>query len=228
MQVLSTKKLSPAQREILASPKIRVVDYDAIKIVEKPFELPSEMKSVIFTSQNSVKFFLKKAEEKDIKLEDLEAFCVGEKTTALLRKHQIKVFAETHYAEDLVKILATKGASRDFSFFCGSLRRDTIPEGLKQNEIRFTEIQMYDTVAQPQKWKEDFEAVLFYSPSGVESFFLENVFSGKTQAVCIGSTTAKAAKKFTPAIEIAEKPTVESVLEKARELLLFNKKTSGN
>jgi hydroxymethylbilane synthase len=53
--------------------------------------------------------------------------------------------------------------------------------------------------------------VLFYSPSGIESYLEEN--STEKVAFCIGETTAVAARKHFDKVEVANMPDVESVLE---------------
>ena len=54
--------------------------------------------------------------------------------------------------------------------------------------------------------------MLFFSPSGVESYTLKNDLNDVT-AFCIGKTTAAAAKKYTDSIVIAKETTIESVLK---------------
>jgi hydroxymethylbilane synthase len=53
--------------------------------------------------------------------------------------------------------------------------------------------------------------VLFYSPSTVESYLQKN--TADKVAFCIGASTAKEAKKHFEKVEVAQLPTVESVIE---------------
>lgn len=65
-----------------------------------------------------------------------------------------------------------------------------------------------------QKW----DGILFFSPSGVESFVLENNLANSA-VFCIGETTAAAAKKYTSSVIVANSTTVESVIAKAVKAL---------
>ena len=57
-----------------------------------------------------------------------------------------------------------------------------------------------------------FDAVLFYSPSGVQSFIEDNE-TNESIAFCIGQTTANEAKKHFSKVEMSSMPTIESVIK---------------
>lgn len=217
MHVLSTKTLEEHQKKILENTGINLSCYDAIQIKEIDFILPEKLTHCIFTSQNSVRLFMKKVSCKDIS--NIQAYCVGVKTAKALKSHGIAVVKQTDYAAELVRYLKKNHVEKQFDFFCGKLRHDTIPKGLAQNDILFKETILYDTLITPKQYSIDFSAVLFYSPSGVRSFFNCNTFNSKTVAVCIGTTTASEARKFTDNIKISDTPTIESVLWKTIELI---------
>ena len=52
--VLSTKKLTSFQKDLLRHAAVSLVDYNAIKIDFVPFEIPQNIQNAIFTSQNAV------------------------------------------------------------------------------------------------------------------------------------------------------------------------------
>ena len=62
---------------------------------------------------------------------------------------------------------------------------------------------------------EQFDAVLFLSPSGVESFFAANKLKDETVCCCMGTTTASALReKFSTAKIISPKePSPESMID---------------
>ncbi len=204
--ILSTKKLTTAQENLLLQAKIGLVSYSAIAIESTPApSLPKNIENAIITSQNTFKAIQNKTTIKN-------AFVVGEKTATLLEKNGINVKIHTHYAADLVNEIKNKYAHKHFIFPCSSKRRDTIPEGLRNNKISFTEIEAYKTTLCPKKFNQIFDGILFFSPSGVESFYAENTISAKSVLFCIGTTTASAAKKYSENIVIASKPTIESII----------------
>ncbi|MTH17932.1 uroporphyrinogen-III synthase [Flavobacterium sp. LC2016-01] len=213
-QILSTKILSPLQKQELTKAGIEVIEADFIKTENKPFELKNLNESLIFTSQNAVYSVLSNPESEKLKTKNV--YCVGLKTKILLSENGFNVVAYTGYASDLAEIITLIYRNESYTFFSGNLRRDTLPNALKEAGIKLNEIQVYDTSLQPQKIKTAVDAILFFSPSGVESYLKENTIKKET-CFCIGETTAEALHKITKNIIIADQPTVEDVIEDVLE-----------
>ena len=218
--ILSTKILSLAQKERLLNAGIAVVSFDAIKMQHHTFTLDSEFHNLIFTSQNAVTAFLQNLEHrKNVDKSQFNCFCVGEKTASLLEENGVKVVEQANYGADLAKIIANSYKNQSFLFLCGNLRRDEIPDLLIEHQINFKEIIVYTTLLNPKAFDRHFDGVLFYSPSGVESYTASNSLDNCT-AFCIGNTTAEAVKTHSYNIVIANKPTVENIL--AQVIKTFN------
>ena len=222
--VLSTKKLAENQRSLLLNAGLALVEYNAIKISFVPFEAPINIENAIFTSQNAVLSI----QNSELRIQN--CFCVGEKTKSLLKENGLNVIKMTEYASELADYLVKNQKDRYFHFFCGNLRSDEIPSKLKDNNIAFEEIQVYKTTLTPKKFERHFDAVLFFSPSGVRSYCEVNLQGGLRQHlagsgdfqsifVCIGTTTASEAKKYTENVIIANATTVESVIAKTVKIL---------
>ncbi|MDX1364838.1 MAG: uroporphyrinogen-III synthase [Arenibacter latericius] len=225
ISLLSTKILSTSQKAILSNPKFQLAEYDSLKIDLLHQEIDTSYKHIIFTSQNTVKAFLKNIQQKaNLNGEEnistitsqITAYCVGEKTKALLEENDIKVIAVTHYGAELAKILVEQYANTSFLFLCGNKRRYEIPTRLKENNIHFKEQVVYENSPNPKAFTKQFNGILFFSPTGIQSYQIKNSIK-ESIAFCIGTTTAAEAKKHTSNIIIAKKPTVESVLEKVIE-----------
>ncbi|MGY5845886.1 uroporphyrinogen-III synthase [Salegentibacter sp. HM20] len=209
MTLLSTKILSPAQKNLLLNSGLSLVEYDAIKIEIFEFDLPDlKIKNAIFTSKNSVKAILKKNPEIE------NCFCVGPKTSELLQQNNFQIAETAQYGQELAKIIVEKYSNEKFVFFSGNRRRDEIPSILSENGIDFREIEVYKTGLNFQDFQQNFEGILFYSPSGVQSFCELNK-PGESIAFCIGETTAAEAKKHFKKIITANKPSVENVIVQA-------------
>lgn len=209
-QILSTKILSPLQKQELTKAGIEVIEADFIKTENKPFELKNLNESLIFTSQNAVHSVLSNPKSEELKSKNV--YCVGLKTKILLSENGFNVVAYTGYASDLAEIITLIYHNESYTFFSGNLRRDTLPNALKEAGIKLNEIQVYETSLQPQKIKSPVDAILFFSPSGVESYLKDNSIKKET-CFCIGETTAEALHKITKNIIIADQPTVEDVIE---------------
>ncbi|MBZ4044007.1 uroporphyrinogen-III synthase [Flavobacterium hibisci] len=210
VQILSTKILSPLHKQELMKYGIEIIEADFIKTENKPFELKDLNENLIFTSQNAVHSVLSHPKSEELKKKNV--YCVGLKTKNLLTDNGFNIVAYTGYAADLAEIITLIYGSESYTFFSGNLRRDTLPEALKENGIKFNEIQVYDTTLQPQKIKANPEAILFFSPSGVKSYLKDNKIQ-KQICFCIGDTTADALAKITKNIIIADQPTIEDVIE---------------
>lgn len=210
IKILSTKILLDNQKEALVSANFNVIEADFIRTESQPFQLNEINDNLIFTSQNAVQSFLLNPKSAELKTKNV--FCVGLKTKILLSENGFNVIAYTGYAEDLAEIITLIYANESYTFFSGNLRRDTLPEALKEAKIKFNEIKVYDTTLTPQKIKTAVEAILFFSPSGIESYLKENTIK-KEICFCIGKTTASALEGITKNIIIADQPTIEDVIE---------------
>ncbi|KAF2080556.1 uroporphyrinogen-III synthase [Flavobacterium sharifuzzamanii] len=210
VQILSTKILSPFHKQELMKYGVELLEADFIKTENKPFELKDLNESLIFTSQNAVHSVLSHPNSEQLKKKNV--YCVGLKTKTLLSDNGFNVVAYTGYAADLAEIITLIYGNESYTFFSGNLRRDTLPDALKENGIKFNEIQVYETTLQPQKIKANPEAILFFSPSGVKSYLKHNAIN-KQICFCIGDTTAEALSKITKNIIIADQPTIEDVIE---------------
>jgi uroporphyrinogen-III synthase len=96
------------------------------------------------------------------------------------------------------------------------LRKEILPEALFLANIVLKEVVVYETILTPHKLDFSPDGVLFFSPSGVESYRKENQIEQEL-CFCIGNTTAEALKYATPNIIIANRPTVESTVMKCIE-----------
>ena len=67
---------------------------------------------------------------------------------------------------------------------------------MREAGIALTEIVLYKNIEQPKKIDNGFQAILFFSPSAIKSFFKKNVLQKTTACFCIGYTTANALKEY--------------------------------
>ncbi|MGB5238925.1 MAG: uroporphyrinogen-III synthase [Flavobacteriaceae bacterium] len=225
-QLLSTKILSPKQKEIIPSSGFRLTEYNAINIEYREFSLPGEFDHYIFTSQNAVRGFLRVLDHLQLPKKHAEVlahscFCVGQKTSSLLIENGFKITKTVQKSRDLAHFIVKSYKNASFLFICGNLRRAELPDILTKHTVRYKEIIAYNTVYNTRKIPGVFDGVLFFSPSGVQSFVAMNELQG-IEAFCIGETTAAEASLFTAKIVVAKNQTTESVIQSA--LTYFVKK----
>ena len=208
-RILSTKKLLPNQRQYLLNAGFGVVDADFIEVRSTPFAMTGIRENLIFTSANAVRSVAAHPKVQSIRRHPV--FCVGDKTADVLDEVGFTVVENTDYGADLAQIISGDYAGESFTFFCGNLRLDTIPNELRAHQVDFNEICVYETALTPQQVSGSFDAIMFYSPSGVESF-LKVSHPADAVCICIGTTTAAALSGVTSNVVVANRPLVENVI----------------
>ncbi len=209
IRILSTKKLLPNQKQFLLNAGFSVLEANFIATKTKPFVLESCHQNLIFTSKNSVQSILESENVTDLK--DKTCFCVGDKTAEMLQQNGFKIAAQTDYATELAEIIVKKYKQESFTFFSGNLSLDTLPLTFKINGIKYNEVEVYETVLSPKKINATLNGILFFSPSAIDSYLLENSITDQT-CFCIGTTTANALKNKTENIVTAKKPSVQNTI----------------
>ena len=189
INILSTKKLLPNQKQLLLDASFDVIEENFIETKIKNFELSKINDNLIFTSQNAVQSVLKNPKVEELKSKNI--FSVGMKTKSLLEENGFNVEVYTDYASDLAEIISLIYNKEKHTFFSGNLRRDVLPNTLKENGITFNEIEVYETNLTSKNIKYKLDGILFFSPSAVESYFKLNTIKNEI-CFCIGETTAEA------------------------------------
>lgn len=210
--ILSTKTLSAEQRQAFLDTDFDVLEQDFIEIKNNLFELNEINTNLIFSSQNAVLSLIEQTGWEVLKTKTV--FCVGIKTKDLLELNGFKVDVYMDYASELAEIITLIYNKESYTFLSGNLRMETLPNALKKEGITFNEIEVYQTTLAPFKISEQekFEAILFFSPSAVESYLTNNKIK-KEVCFCIGTTTAKALEAHkVKNIVIAETPTIDEVV----------------
>ena len=209
--ILSTKTLSSQQRKMFIDSDIDILEEDFIQIENNNFELKNINENLIFSSQNAVLSLMEHHNWEQLKNKNV--FCVGIKSKELLEQNGFKVDVYMDYASELAEVITLIYNKETFTFFSGNLRKETLPKALKDAQIKFNEIEVYQTklVSFKISSAEKFDGILFFSPSGVESYLKDNKIKSET-CFCIGETTANALEKITKNIIISQIPTIEDVI----------------
>ncbi|HEX4851773.1 MAG TPA: uroporphyrinogen-III synthase [Puia sp.] len=101
-------------------------------------------------------------------------------------------------------------------FFCGDLRRDELPDILKEGGVEINELVVYETKLTPVKVSMRYDGILFFSPSAIKSFFTLNELPSKTVLFSIGETTRATLMDFTDHKIISiDKPNKEDLVRLA-------------
>jgi uroporphyrinogen-III synthase len=158
--------------------------------------------AIIFTSRNAVDHFFNICQESKIEMPaDMKYFCISEQTANYLQKYIVirkrKIFTGLRTANDLIEILK-KHKNEKYLFPCSDIRKEDIPEFLRENSYNFTEAIIYHTVASDLSDLDNvyYDMIAFFSPSGINSLFVNfpDFQQNFTRIAAFGPTTAKAVR----------------------------------
>ncbi len=153
-------------------------------------------KNIVFTSKHAVASVARFTS--DVATASWSVYCIGGNTkravSELLRRAKIVGVAKD--AADLA-VEISKNKESEVVFFSGDKRLDILPDALRADGINVEEVIVYMTVETPTKIEREYDGILFFSPSGVSSFFTANNVSQNTRLFAIGDTTAAALNNYT-------------------------------
>lgn len=216
--ILSTKTLDFNQSQAFFK-SIHVVSQDFISICPESFNIPiEETELTIFSSQNAVRAVAQK-----ISIIENDIVCVGQKTAELIQQKFMKWPTIVASSSKELGEAITASSYQSATFYHGNLRREELLSILDSHQIHLEEVTVYKTELTPHTITSLFDGILFFSPSGVESYLKNNLFSKNTTIFAIGNTTAHYIKKHGKACVVAEKPTIESLIQTVNQYFL-NKK----
>lgn len=147
----------------------------------------------------------------------LHFYCVGEQTLHLTKKYFPQSNSEylgNNMNQSLPHILKMSQSLDTTLYFCAATKPlPTLINFLNHHAVKFQHIPLYTTKLQAHSVKNNYDGVLFYSPSGVQAFFTDNpnYLENPEKSplyLCIGQTTANELQKKLPNIAIfcPEKP----------------------
>jgi uroporphyrinogen-III synthase len=189
--------------------------------------------AIIFTSRNAVDHFFALCVE--LKLEmppDMKYFCISDQTSNYLQKYIVirkrKIFSGLKDTKDLLEIIK-KHKNEKFLFPCSDIRKNDIPDFLKENGFTFTEAIINHTVAANLSDLKNvyYDILAFFSPSGINSLFVNfpEFKQNNTRLAAFGPTTAKAVRDAGLVLDIeAPLPNAPSM---TGAIELYIKKANG-
>jgi len=203
-------------------PFIRIEPIQSMEVLQKIELALLQSATVVFTSVNAVKAVAEGLKEQK---PDWKIYCTSHTTSELVKKYfgKDRVAGTANDATGLAEIII-KNSGDEVTFFCGDQHRNELPGALKASNICVNEIVVYQTKVIPQKINKNYNGILFFSPSAVQSFFQKNKPDTQTVLFAIGNTTATEIKKFLPApgkagstnkIIVSSEPGQKTLLEKA-------------
>ncbi len=184
----------PDSVDLWVIPFIEILPREEESLKIQADRLAAEQIAVVFTSAHAVKWVANRLNKKP----DWKIYCIRHETRRALTEWLGEKF-ELNTADNarvLSDQIITDGI-RDAVFFCGDQRMDILPDQLKKNGVRLSELVVYDTKLRPVFIENSPDAILFFSPTAVKSFFSMNQLLPSTTIFAMGQTTAASLKKYT-------------------------------
>ena len=204
IEILSTAELEPSlSKETRAKginidilPFIKTEPLQNIEIQQEIETIAGLTATVVFTSMNAVEAVAEIIYDQQ---PIWNIYCTGSITEALIRKlfPLSVVCGKGENANELALVILQDEPESEVTFFCGDRRRDELPNKLRDAGLEVNEIIVYQTILNPHRLEKQYAAILFYSPSGVESFFSMNKIKENTVLFAIGKTTALSIQQHT-------------------------------
>ncbi len=151
----------------------------------------------VFTSSNAIHGVQKILKTKPT---GWKIYCVGKVSEQLARSFwgdQVLSVNVNNSAELANMVAKQESSNIPVLFFCGDKRKDALPNLLTEAGFQLTEWIVYKNIATPEIVQKAYDAILFFSPSAVYSYYSKNQFPPNAQLWAIGATTAAALKEFT-------------------------------
>ena len=222
-KILSTR---PVSDEMIAVALAKNIGIDILSFIEttpiETIEVQQEIElaanqitTVVFTSMNAVEAVTGML---DGFVPEWNIYCMGYATKELVKNYfgENAIEGTADNATELAEEIIKNDEPDEVIFFCGNRRRDELPARLQKHHININEIIVYQTKNNQHKIDKVYDAVLFFSPSAVESFFLVNKLPGNTIVFAIGETTKETVGRYcSNKIVVSKLPGKDQLVEQA-------------
>lgn len=203
VQILSTRQL---KKELIEKAGERHIQADAEAFIQHIPEFSLQLSNairqlsqqpaiVVFTSVHAVEVV--KAELDGI-VPPWKIFSTGGAT----REALLEIFTEANIigtaktAGSLAEKILQYPDIAEVVFFCSKQRLNDLPEKLAASGVAVNEKVVYQTVGTPIAIDKDYDAILFFSPSAVHSFFSINTIPLSVTLFSIGKTTTATIESY--------------------------------
>lgn len=192
LRILFTKELSKENIQSQLGPDfepyfLKVIDTQPIT----PQKSLVGFQNFIVTSQRAIAFV--KAQRLP---QTTTFFVVGNQSATALKALGYSVKIEAKNAKELAKKIIAKEPPVKVMHLCSSKALATLAQQLIPAGFKYVKNTVYATVPTFPQLNERVEALVFFSPSGVESFMQNNTLNKET-LFCIGETTKTSLQHFT-------------------------------
>ncbi len=192
---------------------IEIENINSQELIQQIQSLQSKKITAVFTSVNSVESVAKHLTVKP----DWKIFSIGGATKEMVLKffEEKSILATAKNATALCEKIIANKSIKELTFFCGDQRLNELPETLFTHGINVEELVVYKNILRPTTIEKNYDAVVFFSPSAVNSFFTLNTLPINTVIFSIGKTTTATIQSYCSNMIItSEWPGKEQMIER--------------
>lgn len=216
LSILSTRTLSLSRIQEVEALGFRFIIHDFIsKYISTPQNNTKQSinKNIILTSKTGVNAFLQMAKEWRLDINTYHVFCISQSTKELALTSGLKVVSSAPHASAIAdEILKHKGINA-VTHISSNQRRHELSEKLEAAAIKVQDLIGYRTEFTPKIIHQSYDAILFFSPSAVDSFLSQNELQ-QAECFCIGNTTGRYARQIGyQNIYVSDTPTEDALVK---------------
>ena len=197
LHIVSTRKLTSEIVNGLQVKGWRFSDHDFIsKVIGIPSILKEEdiSKCIVLTSMTGVNSFLQIVKQLNLIVSDYSVYCISGATRKYANAFGLTIRATAPTASALADEIIKDAGVKAVTHVCSNIRRDELTARLSNAGVVVNDVIAYRTEFTPILVDQVYDAVVFFSPSAVDSFLTVNSHR-QVPAFCIGETTARHAKQ---------------------------------
>ena len=195
---------------------------DVVAVDDKEFRKNKinieDFTAIIMTSKNAVDFFFQKCEDLKINMStQTKYYCNTETIANYLQKYTVyrkrKIFYGAKHLEDILPAFEKFKEGEKFLLPTSNLGSKKVVDFLNKNNIEFTELMMFKTIASDLSDLSDitYDMLVFFNPLGIKSLYenFPDFKQNKTRIAVFGQHTKNEAEKHNLIIDILA-PTKET------------------
>ena len=233
IHILSTRPVDSSQ---VTAARAKGITLDILSFIEtepiQTIETQQEIEwasvqeaTVVFTSMNAVEAVTTVL---DGHIPTWDIYCMGYTTQKLVTDYfgEHAIVGTADNALELADEIIENDDPEEIIFFCGNQRREELPAKLRKHQVDVNEIIVYETHPLHHVIDKVYDAVLFFSPSAVESFFTKNKLPDHTIVFAIGNTTSETARSHCSNKIIVSQTAGEGRIGWAGDRLFFVRRES--
>ena len=192
LHIVSTRKLTSDKVTELTATGWKFTSRDFIaKVIDIPSNLDDQSicKHVVLTSITGAKAFLQIITQLRLDKSNYTVHCTSRGTKEYVRASGLNIKSTAPHASALADEILRDVDVKEVSHICGNLKRNELSEKLNSAGVAVHNVIAYRTEFTPVTIGISYQAIIFFSPSAVDSFLSHNPVL-QVPCFCIGKTTA--------------------------------------